>query len=98
VLLAQGKQTHDALPALFHSVPLLLSVSSFLSSLGDDLGHGFLSPCTKIDWERRPSPPSALWAVEFISISCFLWLVCVKFDFPLSFLVHEMKGWFLLVT
>ena len=77
-----AEKIDGALPALSRSLPLLLSVSFSLSSLGDDLGHGFLSPCTEIDWERRPSPPCALWAVEFISISYFLWLVRVKFDFP----------------
>ena len=75
----------------------LLSVPSSLSSPGDVLDHEFLSSCMEIDWERRPSPPCTLWAFEFVSISCFLWLVCVEFDFPLSILVYELKGWFLLI-
>ena len=85
-----GNRHACPLPACRLSSPL--SVPSSLSSPGDDLGHGFLSPCTKIDWERRPTPPCALWAVEIVSISYFLWLDCVEFDFSLSILVLEMKG------
>ena len=54
--------------------PLLLSlfVPSSLSSLGDVLGHGFLSSCKEIVWERRPFPPCALGAFKLNPVSCLL--------------------------
>ena len=42
----------------------------------------FLSPCTEIEWERRPLPPSALRGFDFVSISYVSGFPCDGFLIP----------------
>ena len=46
-------------------VSFFLSVLS-LPPLGLRFWDGFLRLCIEFDWERRPHPPCALWAFQFL--------------------------------
>jgi hypothetical protein len=64
--LAGAQDSSGALPVLSPvQVSSFLSVLS-LSPLGLRFWDGFLRLCIEFDWERRPHPPCALWAFQFL--------------------------------
>ena len=67
--------------------PLLCCSFPFLLHLGFGFFYGSLRPGTANRWERRPSPPLALWAVDLIRF-CFSG---VGFWFGLPLLLLRMN-------
>jgi len=69
-------------------VPLFLA---FFLPLGLGFCDGSLRPGTTNRWERRPSPPLALWAVDLIRFC--LSGVGFWFSLPLLFLRRNFRCW-----